>query len=121
MCLLSLYPWVNIKNGPQAVIIQEINSNQVFSIIIPYITYKYTFCLGTSCPFQNDVLCVFVCVCESPQSSQYLLFSPAGDGVLWRRFHHRPGEEHQRQHIKGRLDRLHLPRDPQGQSRLHFS
>lgn len=43
--------------------------------------------------------------------------SAAGDGVLWRRFHHRSGEEHQRQHAEGGLDRLHLQRDPQGQSR----
>lgn len=45
-----------------------------------------------------------------------LLRGPAGDGVLWRRFHHRSGEEHQGQHAEGGLDRLHLPRDPQGQS-----
>ena len=56
-------------------------------------------------------------VCKHPQSSQYLLLSPpAGDGVLWRRVHHRSGEEHQGQHTEGGLDRLHLPRDPQGQS-----
>lgn len=63
-------------------------------------------------------VCVFLRVCPRPQPSQsYLLFSPpAGDGVLWCRFHHRSGEEHQRQLTEGGLDRLHLPRDPQGQS-----
>lgn len=40
---------------------------------------------------------------------------PAGDGVLWRRFHHRPGKEHQGQLAEGGLDRLHFPGDPQGQ------
>lgn len=60
------------------------------------------------------------CVCVNVQSSQYLLLCPAaGDGVLRRRFHHRSGEEHQRQHAEGGLDRLHLPRDPQGQSPFH--
>ena len=35
-------------------------------------------------------------------------------GVLWGRIHHRPGEEHQGQHAKGRLDSLHLQGDPAG-------
>lgn len=55
----------------------------------------------------------------APLSHSPSLFSPpAGDGVLWRRVHHRSGEEHQRQHTERGLDCLHLPWDPQGQSAL---
>ena len=39
---------------------------------------------------------------------------PARYGVLWGRIHHGPGEEHQGQHAKGRLDSLHLQGDPSG-------
>lgn len=35
----------------------------------------------------------------------------AGDGVLWRWFDHRPGEEHKGKPAEGRLDCLHFQRD----------
>ena len=60
------------------------------------------------------MLYVYVCVIN------VFFFSPsAGDGVLWCWFHHRFGEEHQRKHPEGGLDRLHLQRDSQG--RLFFT
>ena len=43
---------------------------------------------------------------------------PARYGVLWGRIHHGPGEEHQGQHAKGRLDSLHLQGDPAGKPPL---
>lgn len=45
----------------------------------------------------------------------YLLcLTVAGDGVLWSRLNHRPGEEH-KERPEGRLDRLYFTRDPESE------
>lgn len=53
-----------------------------------------------------------------PDRSYFVPFRLVGDGVLWSWFDHRPGEEHQREPAQGRLDSLHLQRDPQGEPPL---
>lgn len=46
------------------------------------------------------------------------LFCPvACYGVLWGWVHNRPCEEHQREHTQGRLDSLHLQRNPKGKKK----
>lgn len=47
----------------------------------------------------------------------YLLCLTACYGVLWGWVHHRPCEEHQREHTQRRLDSLYLQRDPEGKDK----
>lgn len=44
-----------------------------------------------------------------------LVCSLACYGVLRGWVYHRPREEHEREHTEGRLDRVHLQRDPEGE------
>lgn len=47
----------------------------------------------------------------------YLFCPVACYGVLWGWVHYRPCEEHQREHTQGRLDSLHLQRNPEGKEK----
>lgn len=46
-----------------------------------------------------------------------LVYPVACYGVLWGWVHYRPCEEHQREHAQGRLDSLHLQRNPEGKEK----
>lgn len=48
-------------------------------------------------------------------SDCFLFVSIAGDGVLWRRFSDGFDQEHKRELSEGRVDRVHLQRNPQGE------